>query len=339
MRVTEPEPPINLKELLKDLLAQDLTLSPTDRRVLEILLLHPSPTTARSLSQSAGTNLQALYGSLDRLSARGLVDAVPASSPARFQVAHPSVTLRSLLEPGRRAAQIAAAIEGPLRERFEEQAPVPEGAREEPRARSTPSRTAASSWLIGRIGSTSGEVWFLGDESPWFATGSPLESEIERRTALALLRVRMLVRPLTRGDPRSSLHARMRRFGVGVRYSNRFTAPTAIVHRRWLITVGSEPARGPPVYVELDAPELCKDLLAVGEEVWASQPGDVAAPRTPETLRTERPWGVPQEPDSATPLRRSTGSRRIPLPNAARSSPNGLVDVAPALLKSRDRAG
>ncbi|HEV8049558.1 MAG TPA: hypothetical protein VGP88_03090, partial [Thermoplasmata archaeon] len=58
---------------LRALLDLDRTLSPSDRKVLELLLLRGAPQSARELSRGTATNLQALYGALDRLEGRGFV--------------------------------------------------------------------------------------------------------------------------------------------------------------------------------------------------------------------------------------------------------------------------
>ncbi len=202
---------------LRNLLELDRTLSPSDRKVLEVLLLRGSHLSARELSRGTGTNLQALYGALDRLEARGFVARERNGGSTQFRSAHPSVILHSLLEPGKRAAALAGEVEADLRRIYE----GGDGAAAEPSERhatTTASPTAASSWLLDLIGGAVGEVWFLGDESPWFLPGASLEGEIASRGRLRKgVQVRMLVPPPTGGAPERPHLDRLERAGVDVR--------------------------------------------------------------------------------------------------------------------------
>jgi DNA-binding transcriptional ArsR family regulator len=267
-----PSPPSAVGPLLRTLLALDRTLPPSDRKLLEALLLHAGPLSARELSRVTGTNLQALYGALDRLEQRGFVARERAGSSTVFRCGHPSVILNSLVEPGKRAAAMAGELEGPLRQLYERSEATPSAPSDES-ATTTASPTAASSWLVKLIGASVGEIWFLGNESPWFGTAPTLEGEIgKRRQAPGAPRIRMLVPPPERDDPRRPHHARLQRAGVDVRYTGRFGAPTVIIDRRWLLVRSSASGgaqKGAPVYLRVDSPELCKDLVTTGEDVWA----------------------------------------------------------------------
>jgi DNA-binding MarR family transcriptional regulator len=299
---------------LRTLLDLDRTLSPSDRKVLEVLLLRGSQLSARELSRGTGTNLQALYGALDRLERRGFVTRDRTGGSTRFRSAHPSVILHSLLEPGKRAVALAGEVEAPLRRIYE----GVEGGASEPAERhaaTTASLTAASSWLLDLVGGAVGEVWFLGDESPWFPPGASLEGEISSRGRLPKgVQVRMLVPPPSIGDARRSHLDRLEQAGVDVRYSRRFHAPAVIVDRRWLLlrsgTSGGA-GRGTPVYLRLDSPDLCRDLLSAGQEAWSQsgatapstepgEPGPPAAGRSPSTgpaaRRSVAPSGTPTRP-------------------------------------------
>ncbi|MCI4327583.1 MAG: hypothetical protein L3K16_08150 [Thermoplasmata archaeon] len=265
-------PPPDAGSSLRNLLELDRSLSPSDRKILEVLLLRGSELSARDLSRATGTNLQALYGALDRLELRGFVTRDRRGGSTQFRSAHPSVILHSLLEPGKRAAALAGHLESDLRRIYE--GGDPDGA--DPRERhatSTASLTAASSWLHDLIGRAVGEVWFLGDESPWFVPGASLEGEIAARGGFENgVQVRMLVPPPSAMDPDRAHLDRLGRAGVDVRYSRQFNAATVIVDRRWLLLrSGTSEAggRGRPVYLRLDSPDLCRDLLSVGQDVWS----------------------------------------------------------------------
>jgi DNA-binding MarR family transcriptional regulator len=282
---------------LRELLALDRSLSPTDRKVLELLLLHPPPVPVRELSRATGTNLQALYGSIDRLHRRGLIVALRNGPTRRFRVAHPSVVLRTLLEPGERATAIAGRIEGSLRLLYErdDREPVSDSSRH---ARATASATAATSWLMDLLGAPGAEVWFLGNEDPWFSAGSALESELEqRRRAPDGPTVRVLVRPATGAEARRVRHDRLRRSGTAVRYSNRIQGSTVVVDRHWLMHLNPTPGTGRPVYLQLEAPELCRDLLVLAEEIWnTDQKSDPPAPGNPSALPPLGATTSPRQP-------------------------------------------
>jgi predicted transcriptional regulator len=256
---------------LRSLLELDRTLSPSDRKVLEVLLLRGSHLSARELSRGTGTNLQALYGALDRLESRGFVSRERNGGSTKFRSVHPSVILHSLLEPGKRAAALAGQVEADLR-RIYEGGDDGGSDRSGRHATSTASPTAASSWLLDLIGGAVGEVWFLGDESPWFVPGANLEGEIASRGRLRRgVEVRMLVPPPSGGGKERPHLDRLERAGVDVRFSRQFVAPSVIVDRRWLLlrtsTSGGAGGRG-PMYLRLDSPDLCRDLLTAGQEAW-----------------------------------------------------------------------
>jgi hypothetical protein len=259
---------IPVGRLVRDLLAQDRSLSPTERKVLEVLLLHPPPTTARDLSRATGTNLQALYGALERLTSRGLAVAERTGTTARFRVAHPSVVLQALVEPGVRASELARQLEAPLRGLYEQD--DLSGLEDvSTHARSTSSPTAAASWLMDLVGSASSEVWILGNDAPWFASGAALEAELQKSGDRSPGRqVRLLVPAPPPDEPPSDRHGRLKRSGVDVRYSGRFASPAVVVDRRWMMIQSGTEGRPRPVYLRLEAPALCQDLVVAAEEAW-----------------------------------------------------------------------
>jgi hypothetical protein len=258
---------------LRELLTLDRSLSPSERKLLESLLLEPGGATARELARRTGTNAQGLYVAIDRLIGRGLVVREPRGGVASFRSTHPSAVLRALLEPGRRAFVLADALEGPLSELHRARAPEPSGPPTGGVAATTSSTTAASGWLVELLGSAAGEVWFLGDESPWFPADRRIEKALTlRRDASPGLQVRMLVPPASANDERADRHQGLVAEGVALRYSARFTAPTVIVDRRWLVIGSSSTAdarSGGRTFVKIDSPDLCRDLLRAGQDAWA----------------------------------------------------------------------
>jgi sugar-specific transcriptional regulator TrmB len=308
-----PSAPVAVGPTLRTLLDLDRTLTPSDRKLLEVLLLRPGASSARELSRRTSTNLQALYGALDRLERRGFVVRDRRGAATWFRCSHPSVILHSLVEPGRRAAALASELEQPLGQLY-----AADGADDRDSdaelATTTSSSTAASSWLIDLVGRAVGEIWFLGNESLWFAPAPALEREIARRRDSAdSVRVRMLVPPPEADDARVPHHARLERAGVAVRYSDRFAAPTVIVDRRWLLLRSGRSGgarKGAPVYVRIDSPDLCRDLLTAGEDAWSRSGGipSGGAPRArPETPEGTGVVGRPSRSGPPKLTARSTG--------------------------------
>jgi hypothetical protein len=278
MQFEEPST-VPVGQQLRQLLELDRSLSPTERKVLEVLLLRPPATTARDLSRATATNLQALYTALDRLAERGLVTSEKSGASTRFRVAHPSVVLHALVEPGVRAATLAQELEAPLRTFYErdDQDGFEEPGRE---ARATRSMTAASSWLMDLVASAGSEIWFLGDEAPWFAASSALEGELAKRRGSSVpVQIRFLssAEPNGRGSARSDRHLRLQRAGAELRRSPRFRSPTVVIDQRWMIVESESAKGGRTVYLRLEAPNLCRDLIAVAETAWRE--ADVPAGR------------------------------------------------------------
>ncbi|MCI4321218.1 MAG: MarR family transcriptional regulator [Thermoplasmata archaeon] len=307
-----PIGPVGIAASVRLLLELDRSLSPSDRKLLEVLMLRPGPTSARELSRRAGTNLQALYGALDRMEARGFVVRQRAGSSTSFRSSHPSVILHALVEPGRKAAALAGELEQPLARLYasgglEESIAAPQP------ASTTSSPAAAASWLMDLVGGAVREIWFLGNETPWFDPAPALEGEIAKRQgAPHAVNVRLLVPPPEPDGDRAPQHARLERAGATVRYSAQFAAPTVIVDRRWLMLRSgtSGGARtGSPVYVRIDSPDLCRDLLNAGEAAWeqsknGGSPAGLSL-RAPETARRRRaaPPPAPDRLSGRTPLR------------------------------------
>ena len=273
----------------------------------------PSPRLAPErpeLSRGTGTNLQALYGALDRLD-RGFVARERNGGSTRFRSAHPSVILHSLLEPGKRAAALAGEVEADLRRIYE----GGDGAAAEPSERhatTTASPTAASSWLLDLIGGAVGEVWFLGDESPWFLPGRAWRGRsLPAAASGRACRSRMLVPPPT-GEPPSAPTSTGWSGPVSTSGSSRqFIAPAVIVDRRWLLLRSGTSAgtgKGRPVYLRLDSPDLCRDLLSAGQDPGPGRgrPGPAAYPETREGAR--RPERAPLR--CPRPPLRPTGTGR-----------------------------
>jgi hypothetical protein len=266
---------------LHELLELDPSLSSTDAKVLETLLLDPHTATAREISRATHTNLQSLYGALDRLVGRGLVAKTRGSAAMTFRAANPRVILNELLAPFERARELVAELEEPLRTLYES-GEIGGAAHPPAESMSTGSRAAASSWLLDRLSGAAEEVWFLGSETLWFGQSPALESELEARLHNGRrLGVRLLVQAPGPDDPRLRHHVRLRRSGVEVRYSPRFSAPAVIVDRRWILlrSAAAVPTqRTPGSYYRLETPELCSDLADAAEEEWQR----LAGARAPE---------------------------------------------------------
>ncbi|MCI4330694.1 MAG: hypothetical protein L3K19_02460 [Thermoplasmata archaeon] len=284
---------------LHELLELDPSLSSTDAKVLEVLMLEPRPFSAREISRSTRTNLQGLYSSLERLVARGLVARADGSPAMTFLAANPKVVLHELLGPFRRARELVEELEGPLRILYGSP-----GRSARPHVSSGPTSTgssaAATSWLLDRLAIGRQEVWFLGSETPWFGPSLAVESELAidppdgRRGA-----VRLLVRSPPKDDPRRLQHGRLRREGVEVRYSPRFSTPAVIIDRAWMLMRSgaiSAGAGGNGAYVRLETPELCADLADAAEQEWQRSPD----PTGREEVR-RRP--TPDRPSEGSPRR------------------------------------
>ncbi|MCI4351156.1 MAG: winged helix-turn-helix transcriptional regulator [Thermoplasmata archaeon] len=257
---------------VRELLALDRSLNPSDRKVLECLLLEPGPMTARELARRTRCSVPALYLALDRLESRGVILRDRRASHTTFRAAHPSAVLHELLDPWRRAGDIAGRIEAPLRQLHEirgESAPTddPKG------ATVTTSLTSCLSALLGHVHSVRSEIWVIGSEAPWLTHSPLVERELISKSASPPgVRVRLLVRK----PPASSDEARrlrqLQEHGVEVRYSGKFATPAVVVDRRWLFLQNALPPErnsGTASYVQLDAPTLCADLAASSEETWA----------------------------------------------------------------------
>ncbi|MFI5414722.1 MAG: hypothetical protein ACHQ16_03530, partial [Candidatus Lutacidiplasmatales archaeon] len=230
-----PLGPVGIGTSVRTLLELDRSLSPSDRKLLEVLLLRPGPTSARELSRRAGTNLQALYGALDRMEARGFVVRQRAGASTSFRCSHPSVILHALVEPGRRAAAHASELEQPLARLYASGGSEESIAAPQP-ATTTSSAAAAASWLLDLGGGAVRGLWFGGPEPSWFDPAPALEGEIAKRQGAPHgVDVRLLVPPPEPDGERAPQHQRLQRAGAAVRYSARFAAPTVIVDRRWLM--------------------------------------------------------------------------------------------------------
>lgn len=267
-------PATSVARPLRELLEGDRSLSATDARILERLLTEPRPTTARELGRAIHGNVQALYGSLDRLVERGLVQRVDAGSPARFRPAHPSVVLHELLAPWVRARELVEELEAPLQALYEAAAVTP-GPASDGGSQATTSPATAATWLLDHLGPTHREVWVVGSELPWLGRIPALDARLgSRPPPSGLPEVRLLVEPPGDDVERRSHHARLLRAGVAVRYSSRFRSPAVIVDRRWMVlrSEGGSPAR-PGRFVRLESPELCADLASLADDEWGRAAG------------------------------------------------------------------
>lgn len=272
-------------EALRQFLVLDRTLAPSDRKVLERLLLDPSPATVRELARGTGTNVQSLYVALERLERRGLILRERTGPGMTFRAGHPSAVIQELMGSWREASELARKVEEPLRRLHEERRAAP-AASVSDRMFVTPSLTACLGSMLHRLRSVRSEVWVVADESVWWTSSRALERELLAVAQSAPApTVRLLVRePEPDSDRRAALH-RLRAGGVAVRFSELFSAPMVLLDRRTLYTrMAPEPeglASG--AFLRLEAPELVADLSRQCSVTWPKRPA-MTVPRSTEEI-------------------------------------------------------
>lgn len=283
---------------LRELLALNRSLQPTDRRLLEALMLHPAAAPARQLARLARTNVQSVYVALDRLEARGLVLRERRSSGMVFRAAHPTAVIHELLADGRRATALAERVELPLR-RLHESESERSSSPDDSRAFVTGSLTACLGTLLTQLRTVRSEVWLAGSESPWCSASTAVEQELAKlQQRLPPGSVRALVPPPVDDPARESDLTRLARVGVAIRYTRLFTTPMLVLDRRWMFFRASSEPNGATAprnaYVRLDAPDLAVDLVAGFLDSWAKGP---EPPRSAARVRPARtgahPDGLP----------------------------------------------
>lgn len=261
----------SIQPALAELLRIDRSLSSTQAKALEWFLLDPRPSTVREVSRATHAPQQGLYSALDALVARGLVERDATGPSMRFRAANPRVVLHELLAPYLRMRDLVEELEEPLRGLHAPGSPEPATGDPSPTSL-TRSGAAASGWLVDRLAAATREVWFLGNETPWFGRSTAVESELrDRSRRTSPLGVRLLVPPAELDDPRLRHHGRLRSSGAEVRYSTKFSTPAVIVDRRWILMLsGTDLARsgGTGSYVRLDTPELCEGLAREADQEW-----------------------------------------------------------------------
>jgi len=262
---------------VRQLLALDRSLTPSDRKVLERLLLHPEPHSARELARSTGSNVQSLYVALDRLERRGLVLRDRLSSGMTFRAGHPSAVIHELMRDSRKASELAVKVEEPLR-RMHEGENSGKVARLSERAFMTSSLTACLGAMLHQMRSVRSEVWIVGSESPWCSVSPAFEAELLGRGIHSPgAVVRVLVRD-ARGDPdRLAVLQRLRAGGVPVRFSDLFSTPMVLLDQRWLFAQTGDRTDGAtspePLFLQLDAPDLVADIAQSCANAWPKSPG------------------------------------------------------------------
>jgi sugar-specific transcriptional regulator TrmB len=262
-----------MNESVRQFLALDRSLTSSDRKVLEHLLLHPHAASVRELARATGSNVQSLYTALDRLEQRGLLLRERGAAGMTFRACHPSAVIHELLRDSRQAGELAVKVEEPLR-RIHEGDAAEVASRAADRAFVTGSLTACLGSMLHQMRSVRNEVWIIGSESPWCSVSPALESElVGRGSAGSGAVVRVLVRD-ARGEPdRQAVLRRLRAAGVPVRYSELFSTPMVLLDQRWLFAqMGSgEPnsGTGETHFLRLDAPELVADLARSCAQAWS----------------------------------------------------------------------
>lgn len=276
-------------ESVRELLALDLSLAPSDRRILERVLLEPTAVSARELARCTGANPQSLYVALDRLERRGLIVRERAGAGTRFRSGHPSAVLFELLRAARRAGELAERIEVPLR-RIHESRTAPAETTEPDRAQVATSLTASIGAALQRAAAVRSEVWVIGDERPWVGSSSALEQMLLGRTAQGSgVEARVLVRPAN-GDLRRHDHlVRLASDGVRVRTAALPGPPMLLLDRRWAFVRTATPgsARGAEhLYFHLDAPDLVEELVRGYASAWSRAEEFSAEPKARSRLLT-----------------------------------------------------
>jgi sugar-specific transcriptional regulator TrmB len=250
----------------------DRSLTPSERKVLERLLLRPEPASVRELAHGTGTNAQSLYVALERLEQRGLILRDRTSTGMTFRAGHPSAVLEELLGSWREAGELARRLEEPLRRLHEER----EGIRSDSstdRTFVTASLTACLGAMLHRTRAVRSEIWVVGRETAWWNASRALERElIAAVRSPAAPAVRLLI-PAPRDDPvRLPVLLRLRAGGVSVRFSDLFLTPMVLFDRSAVFlrtgTLEEPEPRTDPLYVRLDAPELVADIARSCVAAW-----------------------------------------------------------------------
>ncbi len=289
-------------ESLRRFLELDRSLTSSDRKVLEQLLLRPEPVSVRELARLTATNAQSLYVALERLERRGLILRERTTAGMTFRAGHPSAVLHELLGAWREAGELARGLEEPLRRLHEEREGLRGGSGEE-RTFVTGSLTACVGALLHRIRSVRSEIWVVGLETAWWNSSRAFERELVATVRQPSAPTVRLLIPGPRDDAaRLPALQRLRAGAVGVRFSDLFSAPTVLFDRRTLfVRVGGprEPGeRAETGYIRLEAPELGADLARSYAAAWPRATPLAAEPRValPGTAGRSEPTALLESP-------------------------------------------
>lgn len=260
-----------VRQRVHQLLELDGTLTPNERKVLELLLLKGYALSAKEIGAETKTNSRSLYPALERLEKRGLIDLVPPFSVKTYRVVHPVALLIELARPATGLIGIAENLRGELTEIYENaEAGVQED--QSDYAAATFSHSASMSSVLVRLKEAQEEIWILGPEVGWMVHTGMMRSEIlAKAQSPASVKVRVMVNdPLTDIAKKRAVD-QLRAPGVEVRYSSCFATPMIIVDKEFLF-LQTRRAAGttdtPFAYVRVHASELCRDLRRICEDEW-----------------------------------------------------------------------
>ena len=263
---------VHVKERIRQLLDLDSSLTPNERKVLELLLIKGYQLSAKDIGSETNTNPRSLYPALEKLEKRGLVVRVPSSGQKTYRVVHPVACLIEFAKKANSVIGITEELRGELTEIYES---AEAGAQDDESeyASATFSPSASMSSVLIRLKEAQEEIWILGPEIGWMVHTGMMKSEIlAKAQPPASVKVRVMVNDPTGDEAKKKAVEQLRAPGVEVRYSSNFAAPMIIVDKEYLFLQMKRAAGAtdaPFAYARIHASELCRDLRRVCEEEWS----------------------------------------------------------------------
>src|SRR2546422_425306 len=259
---------------VRQLLDLDYSLTPNERKVLELLLVKGYALSAKEIGLQTNTNSRSLYPALEKLEQRGLVVRVPSGGVKTYRVVHPVALLMELAKPATSVIGIAEELRGELTEIYESaEAGVQED--ESDYAAATFSQSASISSVLVRLKEAQEEIWILGPDVGWMVHTGMMRSEIlAKAKPPASVKVRVMVSDPAADEEKRKAIDQLRVPGVEVQYSSSFATPMIIIDKEHLFlqtrrAVGATDA--PLAYVRIHSSELCRDLRRVCELEWTKR--------------------------------------------------------------------
>ncbi len=260
------------RERVRRLLDLDYSLTPNERKVLELLLLKGYPLSAKEIGSQTNTNSRSLYPALEKLEKRGLIVRVPSGGVKTYRVVHPVALLMELAKPASSVIGITEELRGELTEIYESaQAGVQED--ESDYAAATFSPSASISSVLVHLKEAQEEIWILGPEVGWMVHTGMMRSEIlAKAKPPASVKVRVMVNDPAADEEKRKAIDQLRVPGVEVKYSSSFASPMMIIDKEYLFLQTKRAAGAtdaPLAYVRIHASELCRDLRRICEQEWS----------------------------------------------------------------------